>query len=247
MTQDNLGESLATETRPAGVNGLKQPAHIRVYKLIRDMILFGELAPGEAVTIQGLTNVLGAGMTPVREAIRRLTTEGALEFMDNRRVSVPVLTEEKLDEFAFARLAIEPKLARWGAERIGASKVYELDMIDRALNSAIEHNNVREYLMQNYRFHIVLYQASGKRELLNIVEPLWLKTGPSLRMMCSRFGALNLPDMHQQALAGLRKNRPDKVEAAMREDILQGIDNIRSSLFEAAGDSGPPEPQTAGI
>ncbi|ODA66750.1 HTH-type transcriptional regulator McbR [Methyloligella halotolerans] len=216
------------------VGNLKQPAHLRVYKLIRDMILYGELAPGEAVTIQGLTNVLGAGMTPVREAIRRLTSEGALEFMGNRRVCVPVLTEAKLDEFAFARLAIEPQLARWGAEKIGVSKVYELDMIDRALNSAIAYGNVREYLIHNYRFHMTIYQAAGKPELLNMVERLWLKTGPSLRMMFGRFGTLNLIDMHQQAMAALRDNRPDKVEEAMREDILQGIDTIRSGLFEAA-------------
>jgi DNA-binding GntR family transcriptional regulator len=157
--------------------------------------------------------------------------------MGNRRVCVPVLTEKKLEQFAFARLAIEPKLARWGAERIGASKIYELDMIDRALNSAIEHGNVREYLMQNYRFHMVLYQEAGKRELLNLVEPLWLKTGPSLRMMCSRFGTLNLPVMHQRALSALRDNAPEAVESAMREDILQGIDNIRSSLFDAQASS----------
>jgi DNA-binding GntR family transcriptional regulator len=217
---------------------VKQPAHIRVYQLIRDMILYGELAPGDAVTIQGLAHVLGAGITPVREAIRRLTSEGALEFMDNRRVCVPELTEAKLDEFAFARLAIEPKLARWGAEDIGATKIYELDMIDRALNSAIEHGNVREYMIQNYRFHMVLYQVSGKRELINMVERLWLKSGPSLRMMCGRFGTLNLPDLHQEALAGLRENRPERVEEAIHDDILQGIDNIRNSLFEAPAEAG---------
>ncbi|MEG6508937.1 GntR family transcriptional regulator [Methyloligella sp. 2.7D] len=217
---------------------MKQPAHVRVYRLIRDMILYGELAPGDAVTIQGLTNVLGAGMTPVREAIRRLTAEGALEFMGNRRVCVPELTEAKLEEFAFARLAIEPKLARWGAEKIGATKILELDMIDQAVNAAIAHQNVREYLIQNYRFHMTLYLASEKRELIGMVERLWLQTGPSLRMMFRRFkGKLYLPDMHQEALAALRDNRADKVEEAMREDILQGIDNIRSSLFEAPAES----------
>ena len=50
----------------------KPPAHELVYRRLREMILCGELEPGQAITIQGLVATLGAGMTPVREAIRRL-------------------------------------------------------------------------------------------------------------------------------------------------------------------------------
>ena len=53
-------------------NERKIPAHETVYRKLRDLVLFGEIAPGQAVTIQGLTDQLDAGMTPVREAIRRL-------------------------------------------------------------------------------------------------------------------------------------------------------------------------------
>ena len=55
----------------------KIPTHEVTYGHLRDMVLTGGLAPGQAVTIQGLIHDLGAGMTPVREAIRRLTAEGA--------------------------------------------------------------------------------------------------------------------------------------------------------------------------
>ncbi|HAL77244.1 MAG TPA: GntR family transcriptional regulator, partial [Rhodobacteraceae bacterium] len=61
------------------------PVHEIVYQDLRALILLGELIPGEAVTIQGLATRLSAGLTPVREAIRRLTAEGALSFNDNRR------------------------------------------------------------------------------------------------------------------------------------------------------------------
>jgi DNA-binding GntR family transcriptional regulator len=196
------------------------------------MILYGELTPGGAVTIQGLAEVLGAGMTPVREAIRRLTTEGALEFQGNRRVCVPELTGSQLDELAFARLAIEPRLAYWATEKIWATRLYELDIIDQALNSALDHGNVREYLIQNYKFHMALYQAADKPELLSIVERLWLRIGPSMRITFGRIGTQNLPDMHQRVLEGLRRNEPEAVEVAMREDLLQGIESIRAGTTE---------------
>ena len=45
------------------------PAHELVYQALRERLLFGELAPGQAVTIQGLTRTVAAGMTPVRCAV----------------------------------------------------------------------------------------------------------------------------------------------------------------------------------
>ena len=66
------------------------PAHEMTYRALKELLLFGEIAPGQAVTIQGLVARLEVGMTPVREALRRLISEGALEFQGNRRVSVPI-------------------------------------------------------------------------------------------------------------------------------------------------------------
>mgnify|MGYP006194542369 CR=1 FL=1 len=71
-----------------GETARKVPTHELTYARLRDMILFGRLEPGQAVTIQGLVRDLDAGMTPVREAIRRLTAEGALLPQGNRRVTV---------------------------------------------------------------------------------------------------------------------------------------------------------------
>ena len=48
----------------------KIPTHEVTYAQLRDMVLFGVLEPGQPVTIQGLIANLGAGMTPVREAIK---------------------------------------------------------------------------------------------------------------------------------------------------------------------------------
>ena len=71
----------------------------------------GRFSPGQPMTIQGLAEMLGAGMTPVREAIRRLTSESALETLGNRRVIVPCLTQQQRDDIYFLRLKIEPELA----------------------------------------------------------------------------------------------------------------------------------------
>ena len=216
----------------------KLPTHELVYRRLREKILFGEFAPGQAVTIQGLVEELGAGMTPVREAIRRLTAEGALEFLGNRRVSLPRLSPAQLDEIAFARNAIEPQLARLATPRMTARDIDALRRIDDALNLAIDRGDVPGYLRHNCRFHTELYARSGARVLLQIANALWLRVGPSLRVVCGRYGTSNLPDMHDEALDALRRGDAEAVARAIARDIAQGHDQIRLSLQEGmAGES----------
>lgn len=209
------------------------PAHEVAYRRLREMVLDGELEPGQAVTIQGLVALLQSGMTPVREAIRRLIAEGGLEFQGNRRVSVPVLDLPRIEELAFARLAIEPWLAGQAAKRIKPAEIEALEQVDDALNAAIARGDVRAYLRRNYAFHARLYAASGATVLTALVDALWLRMGPSLRVVCGRFGTSNLPDMHESALTALRAGDAAATEAALHADISQGFAQIRLSL--AAG------------
>lgn len=214
----------------------KIPEHEAIYIRLRNMVLFGELAPGQAVTILGLRDTLGAGMTPVREAIRRLTAEGALERADNRRVRVPYMTADALDELYFARIALEPRLARIAAERHGPALADSLQVIDQTLDQAILSGDIRGYLEYNYKFHFCLYEAAGAEVLLRLVASLWLRIGPSLRIMGGRTGTRHLPDKHAAAIAAIRANAPHQVEQLIEEDLRQGMDQVALSIQERSFD-----------
>nr|WP_255744188.1 GntR family transcriptional regulator [Aliiroseovarius sediminis] len=209
----------------------KLPDHQRVYRQLREMILFGELAPGQPVTIQGLVGGLDVGMTPVREAIRRLTSEGALVFKGNRRVSVPQPDMAQWNDIAFARLSIEPELARLATKNIGAADIDRLVAYDDQLNASIDRGDVRGYLENNYRFHAYLYDLANSEVLSSIANMLWLRAGPSLRVVLGRYGTTNLPDKHIEALEALESGDADRVAAAVRGDIEQGIAQVRQTLL----------------
>lgn len=98
----------------------------------------GRFAPGQPMTIQGLAEMLGAGMTPVREAIRRLTSESALETLGNRRVIVPCVTQQQRDDVYFLRLKIEPELAARAVKNATKQYIKELSEIDKDVNVAID-------------------------------------------------------------------------------------------------------------
>jgi DNA-binding GntR family transcriptional regulator len=237
MTQDtaNVAKLVSFAAYPEMISA-ELPAHEKVYREMRDLLLFGELAPGQAVTIQGICDSLGAGMTPVREAIRRLTAEGALEFLGNRRVVVPVLTVSRVNELIFARQAIEPQLVVRATERATDSTIEELTRIDDALDLAIAQGDVRTYLEQNYRFHARLYSMAEAPILSSLADGLWLRFGPSLRVVCGRVGTQNLPDQHHEALSAMRAGDAQGAAKAMREDVIQGMEQVRRALAEATRD-----------
>ena len=212
----------------------KIPSHEVTYARLRDMILYGHLAPGAPVTIQGLIADLGAGMTPVREAIRRLTAEGALLPQGNRRVAVPQLSSEMLDQVAFARLAIEPKLAELAGVRLTPAQIDRLEAIDAKVNRAIEAGSLSDYLAANHAFHFALYEAAEAPVLLDLARSLWLRAGPSLRAVIARYGREAAPDLHREALAAMRSGDAKALAGAIERDIQQGVDHVRQALAESS-------------
>jgi len=161
----------------------KIPSHEVTSARLRDMILFGHLAPGAPVTIQGLISDLGSGMTPVREAIRRLTAEGALLPQGNRRVAVPELSAEMLEQVAFARLAIEPRLAELAASKLTGAQIDRLEVIDGAVTHAIEAGKLPDYLAGNHAFRLEPLGGAGGPgpsypQVVVLVSPAGASCGP---------------------------------------------------------------------
>ena len=211
-------------------DGAGLPAHEQVYRALREMVLFGALAPGEPVTIQGLVDRMGAGMTPVREALRRLTAEGALAALGNRRIMVPVLDAAAVADLTEARLTVETRLAERAAERIGAEAVTALAAIDARLDQAIARGDVEAYLRENFAFHAALNAEARAPILTSMTEGLWLRFGPSLRVVCGQTGTRNLPDRHKDLLKALLARDTAAASAAMAGDVRQGMELIAQSL-----------------
>lgn len=227
MTPTDLHEnSASTGATAACASGARAPAHAHVYTLLRQRILFGDYVPGQPLTIQGLVADTGAGMTPVREAIRRLTSEGALRMQGNRRLDLPVLTSADLDELSFVRNCLEPELAARATPHAGAEEIGVLRRIDAAINTAITRGDVPFYLKMNYQFHHTLYQLAHAPVLLETVDRLWLRFGPSLRVVCGRFGTMNLPDNHADILSALELGDVEAARRATSADVLQGMQQI---------------------
>lgn len=210
----------------------KRPAHEVVYHRLREQILFGEMAPGQAVTIQGLTESLGVGMTPVREAIRRLISDGALIFQGNRRVKVPEMTTQDVEQVTYVRSQIESELARRAAQNMSASVIARLRDIDEKVDTAISSGDIEGYLRHNHEFHEVIYDVADAPIVRDLADRLWLRFGPSLRVVSGRYGTQSLPDRHKEMLHALEKGDAIGAAEAMAGDVRQGMQLVASVMSE---------------
>lgn len=201
----------------------KIPEHQAVYERLREMILLGRFAPGEPLTIMGLTEVLGVGMTPVREAIRRLAAESALLALGNRRVVVPAPSADQIRDIYFIRLSVEPELTRRAVKSVTGQQIRDLREIDDAINDALEAGDLETYLERNNRFHFQIYALAKTPVLYAIAKTLWVQMGPSLRVVCGRYGTANLPDKHSELLTALSARDPEAAAHAMRDDLEQSL------------------------
>lgn len=210
--------------------GAGVPVHEQVYRDLRDLVLFGVLAPGEPVTIQGVVDRLGAGMTPVREALRRLTAEGALDSLGNRRIMVPVLDADAVEDLTEARLAIEPRLAARAAERITPDQIAVLREIDSRLDRGIARGDVEVYLRENHAFHAALNAQAAAPVLTSLTESLWLRFGPSLRVVCGQEGTRSMRDLHKELLDALEARDAAAAAEAVAGDVRQGMEMIAAAV-----------------
>ncbi|WP_342069720.1 GntR family transcriptional regulator [Yoonia algicola] len=207
----------------------KKPEHETIYLRVKEMILFGEVIPGQPLTIHGLAESIGTGVTPAREAIRRLTAEGALVTLENRRIAVPAMTAHRLQQIELVRLTVEPELAEAAVARCEVHDINELEKLDSLVDAAIKGGDIHGYLEANYRFHFYLYRLADAQILHRIAETLWLRVGPSLRVVCGRYGTANLVDHHRAAIHALRQGDAQKTREAMTQDIRQGMGFIQQA------------------
>lgn len=223
-----------TQQRPAfGLARLeRETLHERAYEEVKKAIMGGAIAPGEPMTIRALAKALGTSVMPVREALRRLVAERALELLPNRSVSLPVMTADKFDEIVRIRLALEGMMAETAAKHITPDELKRMSRLNEEMILKLRQG-AKKYLALNQEFHFQLYLAARMPQAMSIVETLWLQIGPFLRHVSSDFDQADFLDHHEAMLKALAKRDGQRARAAIEADISEAAETILTLLRQA--------------
>ena len=202
---------------------LSLTSHEAVYRALRVMIMHGELEPGQSLTIRGLASNFGVSMTPARDAVRRLSAEGALSISSTGRVGTPELSNERIEELASIRALLEPELASRALPRAHLNLLERLSNINISIDQAIVKDDAVDYIRRNLEFHRTLYLRAQAPAMLALVETVWLQLGPTMRSLYSQLQRREASHNHRLAIAALKVGDEPSLKLAIRADVTQGL------------------------
>jgi DNA-binding GntR family transcriptional regulator len=117
-----------------------------VYRQLRELILNGEIAPGQLITIQALAEAFGVSAMPVREALQRLTAARVLTVISSRSIGIPPLTGERLSDLRRVRLEVESLAAIWATQNMSDSDIGRLEECVTAMDQAARARSILEFI-----------------------------------------------------------------------------------------------------
>ncbi|WP_421989103.1 GntR family transcriptional regulator [Roseococcus sp.] len=210
----------------------------QVHHRLRLALMRSRFHPGEKLKLRVLAEEMGVSSMPVRAALTRLISEGALEQLDRRSVRVPILSDARLREVAELRMDLEGKAATRAAERATPEQVDALAAIHAGMRDDRVCGRMEEMMVANERFHRALSSMAEMPVLSRIIEGLWLQCGP-LNAGIKEIRFLHHPDEHphHDVIRALRARDGALARLAIQRDISVYADALlrRLPAINAAG------------
>lgn len=146
-----------------------RPLHEVVAGRIRADIIAGEFEPGDRLAEERLAKQYSVSRNPIREAIRRLESEGFVEVLPNRGATVGRMTVERARELLQVRSALETLVVRLAATERNEEQLAELGRIVADGQAAVADGRYEDLAELNSRFHALLSESSGNHTLRSII------------------------------------------------------------------------------
>lgn len=148
------------------------------YEVVRRAILRGSIQPGTRLTQGQLADQLELSTTPVREALRRLASEGLVRIDHHRGAIVRAHDKAELAEIYELRLLLEPLAIRKAAERITDDELDEAEALWEQMN---DHSDIDAWSECNRHFHAIFARAAQSPTLNQVLRGLRDSSAPYVR------------------------------------------------------------------
>jgi len=213
----------------------KTPVREIVYLRMKEMILSGELQPGERLAEEHLAERLGVSRTPVREALHRLATEGLISCLPTRGFKVSGDSKEEMEEVFELRSVLEAYALKVACQRISEEGLEVLENYIAEAQRAYERGDIEGVFHWNTLFHDYINDLVSHRPRFHgLIADLRKYVLRYRRHTLHYFsGAKRSIEGHRKIMLALRLGDPDVCERVMRDHVKEAMEDALSELEES--------------
>lgn len=210
-----------------------RPLHAAATTKIREMIRKGELVVGQKVAEAGLCEQLGISRTPLREALRSLSSEGLVRLVPNRGAFVTQPSAAEIRELFGVMGILEGACACMAAERLTGAELRELERLHEELERHYAARDHEGYITANNEYHTFVQELAGNGTLSAVI------TGLRAKVFLHRFRQLYVQDRfdrsiceHRELLAAFRDRDAARAETVMKGHLAKQCDALVEDLAD---------------
>lgn len=202
----------------------------KVYEVLKRIIIFQEIIPGEKIDEEFFASKLGVSRTPIRESLCRLENEGIVKIIPRRGAFVVKHSKERIIEILLLREVLEGLAARLAVDHIDEETINGMKLLFKDFSESNLRERSKEYTQADLEFHTLIVSKSRNNLLMNMMNTL----NDHIQMLRLRTVALKgRPEQsfieHFKIIEALEKRDPSLAESLMRGHIQ----NVRESVIRS--------------
>jgi DNA-binding GntR family transcriptional regulator len=200
----------------------------RVYAELRQALMRGAFAPGSVLQLREVASAMGTSAMPVREALRQLVAEHAIEVLPNRAFAVARISKAVLQDLAATRMLVEGAAAERAAVLAGPAIIKDLRRSNDEMTAAVKAGDRTRYRSANQEFHFCIYAAANSPIMSNVIETLWLQAGPYLSLSFADNSTVPIvfQNRHEQAIEAINRSDGEAARIAIAGDISDAMEKL---------------------
>lgn len=208
--------------------------NVAVYNKLRQGIIKGKLKPGQKVVMADLAKAFGLSETPVREAIRRLESEGYVDFTPHTGAIVTKIDEGELVEIYLIRIALEELATRLASPHITEKDIDFLNKKNREMEMAIQQNRYEILAGINKLFHLRIYKAAPFPRLYKMICDLWdtFERWPSVFSYVPERAAASVEE-HKKIIQALQTRDTDQADQLIKEQKERTLKALQKYMAQS--------------
>jgi DNA-binding GntR family transcriptional regulator len=204
-----------------------------VYETLRHDIIDGKLKPGEKIVVSNLAKEFGFSEIPIREAIKKLESEGLLQLTPHVGTMVSKIDGKEVIEIYLIRTELESLAAKLATPHLNEADLDFLEKKIQEMEFATSQKNYEKMGALNKDFHLRIYRAAPYPYLFKLIVDLWEKvhrTRGVFALVPER--AIASIEEHKKILAAIRNKQASLVARLVREQKKSSMKAITDYLIK---------------